>query len=91
MVAQFMLTQSLEDMGLVQLLPEYYIPSYSEIYAMYSHRNQPPLIKAFIDTVQQVIGTPPCVGKIYLIMSKSKLLYQNSFKQYSFPKWRVYQ
>lgn len=59
LIAQFMLTESLEDMGLVQVLPDYPFPSHGDIYAMFTHRNQPPLVKSFIDTVQEVIGTPP--------------------------------
>lgn len=59
LIGQFMLQESLEEQGLVQLLPDYNLPDHGDIYAMYSHRDQQPLAKLFIDTVQQEIGTPP--------------------------------
>ncbi|WP_375749232.1 LysR family transcriptional regulator [Vibrio sp. HN007] len=58
-VGHFMMADDLESQGLVQLLPEYELPSFGDIYAMYSHRNQPPLVKSFLEIVQEVIGTPP--------------------------------
>lgn len=59
-VAMFMLTKNIKEMGLVPLLTDHMLPlSHGGVYAVYSHRNQPPLTKFFIDTVQQVIGTPP--------------------------------
>jgi len=47
-------------MGLVPLLTDYKLPETNwGIYAVYPHRNQTPLVKLFIDTVQELIGTPP--------------------------------
>ncbi|MDG3087458.1 LysR family transcriptional regulator [Vibrio hannami] len=64
MLGHFVIPDELEAMGLVQLLPEYDIPSYGDIYAMYAHRAQPPLVKAFLDIVQNtIIGTPPVWSK----------------------------
>ncbi|MDK9738253.1 LysR family transcriptional regulator [Vibrio sp. D404a] len=59
LIGQFMLEEEIEKQGLVQLLPEYQLATHSEIYAMYSHRNQQPLAKLFIDSVQSEIGTTP--------------------------------
>ena len=59
LVRQCMLTKPLKELGLLQLLPNYTIPTHSNIYALYPHRNQQPLVNSFIDTVQEVIGTPP--------------------------------
>ncbi|WCE29331.1 LysR family transcriptional regulator [Vibrio sp. SCSIO 43137] len=58
-VSQLMLDRSIEELGLVNLLPDYHIAYEGGLYALYPHRNQPPLVKNFIDTVQEVIGTPP--------------------------------
>ncbi|WED23438.1 LysR family transcriptional regulator [Vibrio sp. JC009] len=66
-IGHFMLSEDIKSLGLVQLLPEYQLPSYGDIYAMYSHRNQPPLVKAFIDTVQEIVGTPPVWAKNFNI------------------------
>ncbi|MEH0689161.1 LysR family transcriptional regulator [Vibrio cholerae] len=59
MIGQFMISKEIEKMGLVQLLPDYHMPSFGDVYALYTHRNVSPLAKAFIDIAQQVIGTPP--------------------------------
>ena len=58
-VGQMMLTKNIKELGLVKLLPEYQISLEGGLYALYSHRNQPPLVKLFIETVQETIGTPP--------------------------------
>ncbi|CAH1588826.1 transcriptional regulator [Vibrio owensii] len=57
-IGQFMVHEELESMGLVQLLADYDIPTHGDIYAMYTHRQHSPLLKEFIDIVQDVIGTP---------------------------------
>lgn len=59
LIGEFFLTSSLESQGLVRLLPDHYLPPLGDIYAMYTHRNQQPLAKLFIDSVQQSIGSPP--------------------------------
>jgi len=64
-VGQMMLTKNINELGLVTLLPDYHIPLTGGLYAVYSHRNQPPLVKLFIETVQETIGTPP-VWESYL-------------------------
>ncbi len=58
-IGQFMLSEGLAEQGLVQLLPEREIPSFGDIYAMYTHRKQSPLVLAFVEIVQEIIGTPP--------------------------------
>ncbi|MEZ8100463.1 LysR family transcriptional regulator [Vibrio bivalvicida] len=58
-IAQFMISKNIEEMGLVQLLPDYTIPSFGDIYAMYTHRKQSVLVTSFIEIVRDVIGTPP--------------------------------
>ncbi len=59
-VGLFMLPKNIKEMGLVPLLTDHKLPmSHGGIYAVYSHRNQPPLVKQFIETVQEIIGTPP--------------------------------
>ena len=56
----FTLEQNIKEMGLVPLLTDYKLPETNwGIYAVYPHRNQTPLVKLFIDTVQELIGTPP--------------------------------
>lgn len=65
-VGQFMLNKSLDELGLVALLPDYRIDYQGGLYAMYSHRNQPPLVKKFIETVQDVIGSPPVWQSFWL-------------------------
>jgi DNA-binding transcriptional LysR family regulator len=56
----FTLEKNIKEMGLVPLLTNYKFPETNwGIYAVYPHRNQTPLIKLFIETVQGVIGTPP--------------------------------
>lgn len=57
-IAKYTLKQHIKDQGLVQLLADYHLPDYGDIYAMYAHRNQSPLVKLFIDEVQSVIGKP---------------------------------
>ncbi len=64
-VGQMMLTKNIKELGLVKLLPDYQISLRGGLYALYSHRNQPPLVKLFIETVEEVIGTPP-VWESYL-------------------------
>ena len=58
-IGQFMIPGDLEQMGLVQLLPDLYLPSFGDIYAMYTHRKQSVLATSFIDIVREIIGTPP--------------------------------
>lgn len=58
-IGQFMLPRPLSEMGMVALLPEHRLSDFGNVSALYSHRNQPPIVKAFIDTVQALIGTPP--------------------------------
>lgn len=54
------LKSNLKDLGLVPILQNYRFPSdFGALYAVYPHRNQTPLVKKFIETVQDVIGTPP--------------------------------
>ena len=54
------LEDSLENLDLVQLLPEMMISrSNTAIYAVYPHRKQTMLVKEFIHAVQEHIGTPP--------------------------------
>ncbi|WP_025565538.1 LysR family transcriptional regulator [Psychromonas sp. SP041] len=56
----FTLEKNIKEMGLVPLLTNYKFPETNwGIYAVYPHRNQTPLIKLFIETVQELIGTPP--------------------------------
>lgn len=64
-IGQFMLQEDIEKQGLVQLLPEYQLSTHSDIFAMYSHRNQQPLAKLFIDSIQSEIGTTP-IWETYL-------------------------
>ncbi|AIU66690.1 LysR substrate-binding domain-containing protein [Vibrio coralliilyticus] len=59
LICDFMLPEPLNEMGLVKLLPYADIYTQSGIYAMYSHRNQPPLVKFFIEAVEEIIGSPP--------------------------------
>ncbi|MDW2077847.1 LysR family transcriptional regulator [Vibrio sp. 1863] len=59
LIGQFMLPNNLESSNLVQLLPEYETQDFGDIYAMYSHRQQSPLVRAFIDIIQEEIGIPP--------------------------------
>lgn len=55
----FTLDQNIKEMGLVPLLTDYKLPETNwGVYAVYPHRNQTPLVKLFIDTVQELIGTP---------------------------------
>ena len=54
------LKSNLKGLGLVPILQNYRFPSdFGALYAVYPHRNQTPLVKKFIETVQDVIGTPP--------------------------------
>lgn len=56
----FTLEKNIKEMGLVPLLTNYKMPkTYGDIHAIYPHRNQTPIVKLFIETVQEVIGTPP--------------------------------
>lgn len=59
LIGQFMMPEDISNTGLVQLLPDYTLPSYGDIYAMYTHRKQSLLATAFIEIVQEIIGTPP--------------------------------
>ncbi|PNH82023.1 LysR family transcriptional regulator [Vibrio diazotrophicus] len=64
-VGQMMLTKNIDDLGLIKLLPDFQVSFTGGLYALYSHRNPPPLVKLFIETVQDTIGTPP-VWESYL-------------------------
>ncbi|MDN2663213.1 LysR family transcriptional regulator [Psychromonas sp. 14N.309.X.WAT.B.A12] len=56
----FALDKNIKEKGLVPLLTNYKLPETNwGLYAVYPHRNQTPLVKLFIDTVQKMIGTPP--------------------------------
>lgn len=56
----FGLKSNLKDLGLIPILQNYRFPSdFGALYAVYPHRNQTPLVKKFIETVQDVVGTPP--------------------------------
>ncbi|MFA0568059.1 LysR family transcriptional regulator [Vibrio kagoshimensis] len=51
---------SMEELGLVTLLPDYHISRLdTAIYAIYPHRKQTKLVKEFIQSVQDYIGSPP--------------------------------
>lgn len=58
-VGNMMLTKHIRELGLIRLLPEYQVSLGGALYALYPHRNQPPLVRMFIDTVQETIGNPP--------------------------------
>lgn len=58
-VGQFMVEDNLDDDELIQLLPDYQLPTHGEVYALYTHRNPSPFTKLFVDMVQEFIGTPP--------------------------------
>ncbi|MGP8305976.1 LysR family transcriptional regulator [Vibrio sp. YIC-376] len=58
-VGQLMLTKHMDEMQLIRLLPDYKISYTGGLYALYPHRNQPPLVKLFIETVENTIGNPP--------------------------------
>lgn len=54
------LFRPLSELGLVQLLPNHRIISGDKaIYALYPHRKQTPLVRAFISAVEAHIGNPP--------------------------------
>ncbi len=54
------LKKNIKEMGLVPLLSNYRLADDAGgLYAMYPHRNQTSLVKLFIETVQELIGTPP--------------------------------
>lgn len=56
----FTLDRNIKDLGLVPLLTNYQLPNDEwGIYAVYPHRNPTPAVKLFIETVREVIGTPP--------------------------------
>lgn len=56
----FALDKNIKEKGLVPLLTNYRLPETNwGLYALYPHRNQTPLVKLFIDTVQEIIGSPP--------------------------------
>ncbi len=56
----FSLDRNINELGLVPLLTDYKLPRDEwEIYAVYPHRNQSPTVKLFIETVQELIGSPP--------------------------------
>lgn len=58
--ALFTLEENIKKAGIVPLLTNYKISdTVGHIYAVYPHRNQTPLVKLFIETVQEMIGTPP--------------------------------
>ncbi|HHF0522858.1 TPA: LysR family transcriptional regulator [Vibrio alginolyticus] len=58
-IGQFMVEHNLKDDGLVELLPEYKLPTHGEVYALYTHRNPSPFTKLFVEMVQNHIGSPP--------------------------------
>jgi len=56
----FTLNKNIKESGLVPLLTNYRLPETNwGLYAVYPHRNQTPLVKLFIETVQSIIGSPP--------------------------------
>jgi len=56
----FTLESNIKEMKVVPLLTNYRIPdTFGQIYAVYPHRNQTPIVKLFIETVQEMIGKPP--------------------------------
>ena len=56
----FTFDRNIKELGLVPLLTNYRLPTTDwGVYAVYPHRNQTPLVKLFIDTVQTLIGKPP--------------------------------
>ncbi|WP_375749373.1 LysR family transcriptional regulator [Vibrio sp. HN007] len=56
----FTLDRTIKERALVPLLTEYTLPANEwGIYAVYPHRNQTPIVKLFIEAVQDIIGTPP--------------------------------
>ncbi|WP_391091776.1 LysR substrate-binding domain-containing protein [Vibrio sp. NH-UV-68] len=56
---QFIITEDMEELGLVQLLSEYTLASFGDIHVMYLHRKQSVLATSFIDIVKEEIGSPP--------------------------------
>ncbi|MEG3755185.1 LysR family transcriptional regulator [Psychromonas arctica] len=56
----FALDRNIKETDLVPLLTNYKLPETNwGLYAVYPHRNQTPLVKLFIEAVQEVIGSPP--------------------------------
>jgi DNA-binding transcriptional LysR family regulator len=56
----FTLDRNIKELGLVPLLTNYRLSTDSwGIFAIYPHRNQTPIVKGFIEVVQELIGTPP--------------------------------
>ncbi|MGF1681487.1 LysR family transcriptional regulator [Photobacterium minamisatsumaniensis] len=54
------LEQPIDELDMVQLLPDYTISTMdTAIYAVYPHRKQTMLVKEFIKAVQEHVGTPP--------------------------------
>jgi len=54
------LDRNIKELGLVPLLTNYKLSTSDwGIYAIYPHRNQTPIVKYFIATVQELIGSPP--------------------------------
>ncbi|WP_375749000.1 LysR family transcriptional regulator [Vibrio sp. HN007] len=54
------LRSNIKELGLVPILQNYRFPSeFGSLHAVYPHRNQTPLVKKFIETVQEEMGTPP--------------------------------
>lgn len=54
------LDQNIKQLGLVPLLTNYKLSTTSgHIYALYPHRNQTPIVKLFIETVQELLGDKP--------------------------------
>ncbi|MDV7105274.1 LysR family transcriptional regulator [Vibrio sp. TH_r3] len=59
-VPLFTLEKNIKELGLIPLLTHYRMPkTYGQIHAIYPHRNQTPIVKLFIESVQEIIGTPP--------------------------------
>jgi len=54
------LSKNIKELGLLPILQNYWFPdNFGAVYAVYPHRNQTPLIKVFIETVQEIIASPP--------------------------------
>ncbi|MDB1125626.1 LysR family transcriptional regulator [Vibrio algarum] len=59
-VPLFTLEKNIKELGLIPLLTNYKMPKTSgHIHAVYPHRNQTPIVKLFIETVQEIIGETP--------------------------------
>jgi len=53
------LSGNIETLGLKQLLKHYkFSTNFGDVYAIYPHRNQTPMVKEFLGIVKEVVGTP---------------------------------